>query len=67
MNRGFYKIERQSILDEPVVLYAPNFVLNKDYELRIEHYNTYSYPTDGWYYFDSEVNAYDFFGLDLPE
>lgn len=67
MNRGFYKIQRQSILDEPVVLYAPNFVLNKDYELRIDNYESYSYPVDGWYYFDNEINAYNFFGLDLQE
>jgi hypothetical protein len=45
---------------------APNFVLNKDYELVKESKDTYEYPVDGWYWFDTEVEAYEFFNIPLP-
>jgi len=45
---GFYK------RDNDDVLYAPNFVLNKDYELRIENKDDYEYPVDWWHYFECE-------------
>lgn len=49
------------------VMHAPNFVMNKDYELRIEDKDSYTYPVDGWYYFASEAEAYKFFGVPYEE
>jgi len=57
---GFYKLDG-------ILLYGPNFVLNADYELRKELYRTYQYPVDGWYWFDSEIQAREFFKLDILE
>lgn len=57
---GFYKN------DNGILLYGPNFVLNVDYELHRETYTTAEYPVDGWYWFDSEDEAYNFFGITKP-
>lgn len=57
---GFYKLDG-------TVLFGPNFVLNKDYELRRETKDQHTYPTDGWYWFDTIEQAYLFFGVELPE
>ena len=54
---GFYK------LDGEVLLYGPHFVLNANYELRKETHSEHSYPVDGWYWFDTEQEARDFFGI----
>ena len=48
---GFYKEENGELL------YGPNFVLNKNYELRKETHDQHTYPVDGWYWFDSEEEA----------
>lgn len=48
---GFYKNE------DGVLLYAPNFVSNLYYELNIQEKDSYEYPVDGWYYYDSEEEA----------
>jgi hypothetical protein len=53
---GFYKLDGE-------LLYGPNFVLNKDYELRKETRTEHTYPIDGWYWFDTEQEAQQFFGL----
>lgn len=54
---GFYRyvVERER-LD-----YAPNFVLNKDYELRKELKDTYEYPYNDWYWFETLEEAHTFF------
>jgi hypothetical protein len=52
---GFYK------MDSGELLYGPNFVLNKDFELRRETHSTQVYPVDGWSWFDSEEDAVAFF------
>jgi hypothetical protein len=57
---GFYKLDG-------ILLYAPNFVLNANYELYKEQANNYTYPVDGWSWFDSEQEAYAFFNLELPQ
>jgi hypothetical protein len=54
---GFYKTDGE-------LLFGPNYVLNAAYELRRELHETYSYPVDGWWWFDSEAQARAFF--DLP-
>ena len=50
---GFYKEENGELL------YGPNFVLNKNYELRKETHDQHTYPVDGWSWFDSEAEAKD--------
>jgi hypothetical protein len=58
---GFYKN------DSGMILYAPNFVEAGSYNLYIESKDTYEYPIGGWYYFDSEEEAYLFWNLPLPK
>ncbi len=48
---GFYK------LDEGQLLYGPNFVSNANFELLREIKDEYTYPVDGWHWFDSESEA----------
>ena len=35
------------------VLFAPNFVMSKNYELRAENHEEYAYPIDGWEWTES--------------
>lgn len=58
---GFYK------KDDNTLLYAPNFVLNKQFELYKEQHESYTYPVEGWYWFNSEEEAYQFFGIQKRE
>ena len=59
---GFYKLE------DTILLSAANFVCGTDFELNIQDKDIYIYPIDGWYYFDSEVLAKNFFGIvDKPK
>ena len=57
---GFYK------LDGEIVLHGPNFVINAEYELRAETKDDHTYPTDGWYWFDTDEEAYTFFEVPMP-
>ena len=54
---GFYKIDGD-------LLYGPNFVLNASYELSRETKDQYVYPIDGWYWFESEEQAKNFFNIE---
>ncbi len=58
---GFYKY------DNPDLLYSPNIVTNSFYELQKEKRETYTYPVDGWYWFDSDDDAYTFFNIEKPK
>lgn len=53
---GFYKLDGG-------LIFGPNFVLNKDYQLRRETKEQYTYPVDGWYWFDTTEEAEVFFGI----
>ena len=55
---GFYKDDEGSLLYGTLVC-GPTYTL-----IESEH-DTYTYPVDGWYWFDSEAEARAFF--DLPE
>ena len=55
---GFYKLDGE-------LLFGPHYVLNANYELYRDLHETYTYPTDGWYWFDSELEAREFFGLPI--
>jgi hypothetical protein len=61
MNSGFYKN------DNGQLLYGPNFVLNKDYELKKENKDNYEYPVDGWYWFESETDARVYFNMTIND
>ena len=56
---GFYKNENSGLL------YAPNFVYGpyQTFSLLKENKDHYTYPVEGWYWFDSEVEAKAFFDL----
>lgn len=48
---GFYK------LDNGDLLHGPNYVVNRNYELRRENLAALTLPVDGWQWFDSESSA----------
>jgi hypothetical protein len=48
---GFYKLDGEDIL------YAPNFVKAPNFTLLKEDKDTYEYPKDGWYWFNTEEEA----------
>lgn len=58
--KGFYKN------DEGNLLYASKKVLSKDYTLEVEKFAEYSYPVDGWNYFETEDEAYTAYGIEPP-
>lgn len=55
---GFYKLDGG-------LLYGPNFVFGpyQTYELRRETHTEHTYPVDGWYWFDNETDAKNFFNI----
>jgi hypothetical protein len=62
---GFYKVDLSG-----VVMCALNFVHGpyNDYKLSRNEKDTYTYPIDGWYWFDTEQAAYESFGIEwYPE
>lgn len=61
MSAAFYK------LDNGQLLYAPNSVFNADYELHANQHETYTYPVHGWTWFETDVEAREYFGLPEPE
>lgn len=54
---GFYKLDGD-------LLHGPNYVLNREYELYSENKDDYTYPVDGWYWFDDVDTAKKFFGIE---
>ena len=53
----FYKL-----IDEVNYTYGPE-VISAEYQLLAEDKDTYAYPVDGWYWFNSEEEAREFFNL----
>lgn len=51
---GFYKFDEQ----QQIWFFGPNKVINKDYTLERELKDTYTYPVDGWNWYDSAPEAY---------
>lgn len=45
------------------LFYAKGFVASAEFELNREDKDKYTYPVYGWYYFESEDEAYAFFNL----
>jgi hypothetical protein len=61
MNAGFYK------KDGDVLLYGPNGIYTPTFSLLKENKDNYTYPVDGWYWFDDDGSAYSFFNLVKPQ
>lgn len=57
---GFYKNDGQ-------LLYGPNSVTGPSFDLIKEDRHLYTYPVDGWYWFDSADAALEFFELPPAE
>lgn len=57
---GFYKNE------DGMLLHGPNFVLAGSFNLYKEQKDGYTYPIHGWYWFDTEEKAREFFNLPKP-
>ena len=51
MEKGFYKN------DSGTLLFAPNFVESKDFQLYMADKDKYSYPVQGWYWFETLKEA----------
>ncbi len=59
---AFYKIDpdnNQNIFIANLGVDAP------DYSLKIEEKDNYIYPINGWYYFDADEDAYNYFGIQI--
>jgi hypothetical protein len=54
---GFYKYQDDQLL------YAPNYVEGQGYVLISEYKDQHEYPIDGWYWFESEEEANQFFNI----
>jgi hypothetical protein len=54
---GFYKYQDNELY------YGPNFVYGPTFELLKGVKDTYTYPVDGWYYFDTIEDAKTFFNI----
>jgi len=57
----FYKNDNGQLLE------APNYVYSKDYTLLAEDKDSYTYPVDGWKWFDDEDQARLEYNLPKPE
>jgi len=57
---AFYKLDNE-------LLEAPNFVHGFGYDLNLITKDTYTYPVDGWYWFDTIEEARIFFNIPKPD
>lgn len=62
--KGFYKLEVGA--EESVMIHGTNLV-NKNYTLEISQKDTYTYPVDGWTYFDTFSEACQHFNVSEEE
>jgi hypothetical protein len=58
--KGFYKLEVDT--KGSVMIHGTN-LLNKNYTLDISQKDTYTYPVDGWTYFDTFSGACQHFSV----
>ena len=59
--KGFYKLEPSN--KGRAVLVHGQLLLNKNYTLDISQKDTYTYPVDGWTYFDTFSGACQHFSV----
>lgn len=57
---GFYRN------DQGFLSYGKNYVMSGYYNLLREQKDEYTYPVNGWYWFDSEDQAREYFNLPKP-
>lgn len=57
---AFYKLENEE------VQIAETCITGMDLDLHYLQKDTYTYPVQGWYWFDTIEEAYAFFGLVYP-
>ena len=57
---GFYKMDSE-------LLYAPNFVEGSELCLYKQNKDSYTYPVQGWYWFDTIEQACAQFSLDIND
>ncbi len=57
---GFY------FKDGDTLIFGPNWVTGPGIELHRETKDEQTYPVEGWSWFDSQEEAYAFFGLPVP-
>ena len=55
---AFYKEDNGSLL------VGENFVYSPTVTLKVEEKDNFTYPQDGWYWFNTEDEANSFFGLE---
>lgn len=60
---GFYKKDPAT----NDLLYGRFYVLNQSYELWRDEKNTYTYPVDGWSWYESEQEARTILEIPTPE
>ena len=53
----FYSYENEQLVSGPYVQFANGEFLHLDFV------DTYTFPVNGWYYFGTEKEAKDFFGI----
>ncbi|WP_310381851.1 hypothetical protein [Flavobacterium sp.] len=56
MEKGFYKLSGKQLI-------YGEWVSSKDLYLSKETKDDFTYPIDGWYYFESEAEAKEHFGI----
>lgn len=56
-NMAFYKYDGEILLE------GPNFVDGPEFSLHIETKDQYTYPVHDWYWFDSRIEALNFYGI----
>ena len=61
MTEGFYKKQNEELL------YGPNIVEGSGYVLLAQDKDSYQYPIDGWYWFNSEEEARVFFEMPIED
>lgn len=60
---GFYKVDPDGV----TLLYGRFYVLNANYELWRDQKDTYTYPIDGWSWYESEAQARDILNCPKPK
>jgi len=61
MEEGFYKLEVGA--KRPVLLFATHLE-SQEWSLTLENKDDYTYPVDGWRYFDTLSNACSHYDID---
>ena len=61
---GFYKLEVGS---KRSVLFRSTHLLNKDWELTLANKDSFTFPHDGWQYYDSIASACTALNLNLDD